>query len=117
MISVAGNILAASAPPESGEYFESIGSIGGVRIERILSSATPDTGLQSQPHHEWVLLARGRATLGIVDASGAEVEVVLVPGDWQFIAADTVHRVVATEAGTVWLALHAPPPAADMRGG
>ncbi len=116
-MSIAGNLLADVTAPITGERFDTLGDLARVRIERIVSSAHPDTGLQSQPHDEWVLLVAGAATLGIVDADGFELEVALAPGDWRFIAAHAPHRVIATASGTVWLALHAPPGAPAEPGG
>jgi cupin 2 domain-containing protein len=116
-MSKSGNLLINAEPPSTGERFEDIGSIGDIRIERIVSSALPDTGLQCQSHDEWVLLVAGAATLEVVDAQGQATEVALRPGDWRFIAAFAPHRVLATVSGTVWLALHAPPVAPAEAGG
>jgi quercetin dioxygenase-like cupin family protein len=89
--------------PASGEDFHTLAGIGGVRIEEIVSSATPDTGVQVQDHDEWVVLVAGAAVL---DVDGAPVE--LRAGDWILLPAGRPHRVLRTAAGTRWLALHAP---------
>jgi cupin 2 domain-containing protein len=96
-----------SPPPESGETFRPLASLGGVRVEEIVSSATPDTGGQVQDHDEWVVLLEGDATL--------EVEGVahhLRTGDWVLLPARIPHRVLRTDRGTRWLAVHA-----ALRGG
>jgi mannose-6-phosphate isomerase-like protein (cupin superfamily) len=96
------------APPDDGEDFRDIGILHDVRIESILSSNHPDPGTQVQPHDEWVVLLRGTATLELDHDAGTSA-LTLVAGDTLFIAAGTPHRVLATDHGALWLALHAPP--------
>lgn len=109
MPSPAGNLFADLIRPESGEVFEEIlrldlkPGVGQVRIERILSSAQPETILYDQTQDEWVVLLQGRARL-LVEGD----ELVLGPGDYLFIPAHTRHRVVETSAEPpcLWLAVH-----------
>ena len=54
-----GNIFDDAQAPASGERFEVLCRTGPVRVERILSSATPGPGVYVQGQDEWVLLARG----------------------------------------------------------
>jgi cupin 2 domain-containing protein len=67
-----------------------------------VSSATPDPAAQVQDWDEWVLVLSGAAQL---DLAGDLVG--LGPGEWVLIPAGTVHRVLATERATHWLAVHA----------
>jgi cupin 2 domain-containing protein len=92
--------------PPAGEEFHDLARVGGARIEHIGSSATPDHGEQVQPWDEWVLVVAGGARLEV----GGEL-VALGPREWLLIPAGTVHRVVATEHGTHWIAVHGPGPA------
>ena len=106
------NLLSALPQPETGEVFEDLLRLGSVRIERIVSSATPEPVLYDQPQDEWVLLLQGNARLWI------DCEVVaLGAGDCILIPARTPHRVVSTSAQPpcVWLAVHInqPCPGAD----
>lgn len=96
-----GNLLAAS-PPTIGERFDVLRTLGGVEIERIVSSDTPDQGEYDQAWPEWVLLIEGGAELELAGA-----HVTLGPGDYLHIPAGAKHRVLQTQPGTVWLALHA----------
>lgn len=103
--------LFAADPPTAGETFETLCELGPaarVQIERIVSSAAPDGGIYVQTQAEWVVLLRGRAVL---EVDGAPVE--LRPGDHAHLPAGQPHRVVETEAGTLWLAVHAHREATD----
>jgi cupin 2 domain-containing protein len=93
-----------SPPPESGETFRPLASLGGAQVEEIVSSSMPDTDVQVQDHDEWVVLLEGDATL--------EVEGVahhLRAGDWVLLPARIPHRVLRTDRGARWLAVHAAP--------
>jgi cupin 2 domain-containing protein len=87
--------------PASGEAFHRLAEVGATRIEHIVSSDTPDPGEQVQAWDEWVVLLRGAARL---DLGGVPVD--LGAGDWLLIPAGTRHRVLWTEAGTHWIAVH-----------
>jgi cupin 2 domain-containing protein len=97
-----GTLGTGDAPP-GGERFVEVARAGGAVVEEIVSSATPDTGLQVQDHDEWVVLLAGRAELDI----GGE-EHTLGPNDWVLLPAHTPHRGVRTEPGSRWLAVHGP---------
>ena len=83
--------LGASTAPATGEDFAVLATLGGVRIEEITSSATPDTGVQRQDHDEWVALLAGRAEVEIDGAIR-----ILGAGEWILLPARTPHRVLRT---------------------
>jgi cupin 2 domain-containing protein len=87
--------------PDHGETFTILHERPGLRVEWIVSSASPDGDEYDQDHDEWVYLVTGSATL---DVEGECVE--LQPGDQVFLPAHRRHRVARTERGTAWLALH-----------
>ncbi|MCA9545818.1 MAG: cupin domain-containing protein [Myxococcales bacterium] len=89
-------------PPATGEVFEVLARLGGCEVERIVSSSHPEPGEYRQAHAEWVVLLKGGARLQV-----AGELVSLKPGDHLLLPADEPHRVLATEEGTVWLAVHA----------
>lgn len=89
--------------PVRGESFHALAAVGGARIEHIVSSDTPDHAAQAQEWDEWVLVVRGAATL---DVAGNRVD--LEGGDWILLPAGTSHRVLGTQAGTHWIAVHGP---------
>lgn len=89
--------------PAQGEDFHDLVTVADVRVEHIVSSATPDPSQQLQDWDEWVLVLVGAAEL---DLSGRSVT--LAAGDWIVIPAGTAHRVLATRPGTHWIAVHAP---------
>ncbi len=47
------------------------------------------------------------AGTGMVEVDGHRQT--LGPGEWAFLPSGVPHRVVCTEAGTSWLAVHTPP--------
>lgn len=96
-----GNLYDSEAP-RTGERFEDLADLAGARVERIVSSTSPDSSPYDQPHDEWVALLQGEATLEI---AGERIE--LRPGDWVLLPAQTVHRVLATSNQATWLAVHA----------
>ena len=97
------NLFADLREPATGEDFAELLRLRNLRIERIVSSASPDSALYDQAQDEWVILLEGRATLQI---AGATVD--LGPGDYLCIPAHTPHRVLATVPAPrcVWLAMH-----------
>jgi cupin 2 domain-containing protein len=107
MSSTAGNLFADLPTPAIGEVFDELRRLdlprGQVRIERIVSSATPEPTLYDQSQAEWVVLLQGRARLWV-----AGQERVLNPGDYLFIPPHTPHRVIETSEAPrcVWLAVH-----------
>ena len=90
--------------PLVGEEFRELVRVQNVVIEEIVSSATPDSFEYRQPHDEWVVVFQGAARL---EVDGTEVR--LGAGEWVLIRALTKHRVLDTEAGTRWLAVHVHP--------
>lgn len=107
-----GNLFQDLEAPVTGESFKDLlvcpvqgagGSGARVRIERTLSSATPEPMLYDQPQDEWVVLLQGRARLWV---AGTEHD--LGPGDFLFIPAHTRHRVLETSCAPpcLWLAVH-----------
>jgi cupin 2 domain-containing protein len=95
------------AVPADGEDFHDLAAFAGVRVEHIVSSDSPDPHPQVQAWDEWVLVLAGGAEL---EVDGARHH--LTPGDWVLIEAGTPHRVVRTERGTHWIAVHGPAPIA-----
>ncbi len=91
--------------PDTGEEFHTLLKNRSLRIETIVSSDTPEPLLYRQEHDEAVLLLAGGALLWI---DGKEVQ--LQPGDFLHIPAHTPHRVLKTEKGTRWLAIHTKEP-------
>ena len=91
----------SSDVPRSGEDFHPLARVGGTRVEHIVSSDSPDTAVQVQAWDEWVLLLTGAARL---EVDGHPVAI--TARDWLLIPAGTPHRVLATEPGTEWLAVH-----------
>jgi mannose-6-phosphate isomerase-like protein (cupin superfamily) len=98
-----GRLAPASAAPVDGERLDVLHRGGGTVIEHIVSSAMVDPVTYDQDHDEWVAVLEGSATL---DVEGEPV--VLTAGDWIVLPAHRRHRVVATAAGTRWLAVHLP---------
>jgi mannose-6-phosphate isomerase-like protein (cupin superfamily) len=88
--------------PASGEAFHRLADMGTTHVEHIVSSDTPDPGEQVQGWDEWVVVLRGAARLDV-----AGIEAALGAGDWLLIPAGTRHRVLSTQAGTQWIAVHA----------
>jgi cupin 2 domain-containing protein len=87
--------------PSIGERFRELARMTNVVVEEIVSSSSPETVEYLQVQDEWVVVLEGAAVL---EVEGAEVR--LVPGDWVLLPAGTPHRVLTTEAGTRWLAVH-----------
>ena len=87
--------------PKAGESFTPLLENEKVKILRIVSSDTPDDTLYDQEEDEWVALLEGSAVL---EMEGRQIE--LQRGETLFIPAHTPHRVLRTEAGTLWIAVH-----------
>jgi cupin 2 domain-containing protein len=92
-----------------GEEFRELVRVQNVVIEEIISSALPDAFEYRQPQDEWVVVLEGTARL---DVDGTELT--LAAGDWVLISAGKPHRVLDTEAGTRWLAVHIHPADASI---
>lgn len=101
------NLFADSEPPVQGERFETLLNHRNLLIERIVSSTRIESVDYVQEQDEWVLLARGTASMTV---AGKALE--LAAGDHLFLAAGTPHRVERTSDGALWLAVHLHPEAA-----
>lgn len=98
------NLFHDSQPPAEGERFDTLLSHRNLQIERILSSSRIESVDYVQEQDEWVLLARGEASMTV---AGEAVE--LSAGDHLFLPAGTPHRVERTSEGALWLAIHLHP--------
>ena len=97
-----GRLRPPDDAPDRGELTEPVARIGGVSVEQILSGRVDSPQDYDQAYDEWVIVLSGRA---VVEVEGKPN--VLVSGNWMFLPAGVHHRLVETEAGTSWLALHA----------
>ena len=88
-------------PPRVGEDFYTLFEYKNIKIVRIVSSEEIDTKLYNQKEDEWVVLLKGEAILEL-DGKKRDLKV----GESLFIPANTPHRVLATESGTLWIAIH-----------
>ena len=101
------NLLAALPAASADEYFATLLTRPGLRIERIVSDGqiSPPDFWYDQPEDEWVLVLQGGGSLEYAD--GRRID--LGPGDSLLIPAHCRHRVADTRPRTVWLAIfHAP---------
>lgn len=87
--------------PQNGETFTTLLSHKNIKINRIVSSDALDETEYIQKEHEWLVLLEGEATL-LVDKEERNLR----KGDTLFIPAQTPHRVLHTQKGTVWLTVH-----------
>ncbi len=86
-----------------GEIFQEILFHKNVKIEKIISSDSPDSTIYEQEQDEWVLLLEGKATLAINNQL-----INLEKGDYLYIPAHTPHQVIKTSSQPlcIWLAIH-----------
>jgi cupin 2 domain-containing protein len=96
-----GRLLAGSAAPVTGEHVETLVQMSGAVIEQILSGEVLVPVQYDQDHDEWVVVLEGAAEL---DVNGERLS--LEPGDWVLLPRRTPHRLIHTEQGTNWLAVH-----------
>jgi cupin 2 domain-containing protein len=87
--------------PKTGEIFTTLLEHKNIKINRIVSSANVEPIEYMQEEDEWIVVLEGKATLLIRNK-----EVTLLKGDTFFISANTPHKVLKTENGTVWLTVH-----------
>ncbi len=87
--------------PESGETFTTLLEHKNIKINRIVSSSDVKPVEYIQDEDEWLVLVEGEATL-LVDNE----EKMLTEGETLFIPAKVPHKVLKTNAGTVWLTVH-----------
>jgi cupin 2 domain-containing protein len=103
-----GNLLAGIDPPASGEVFQDLLKLAGVRIERIVSTgqSSPPGFWYDQGWAEWVLVVSGSARVQFEDEPEPRQ---LGVGDYLYIEPNRRHRVTWTDPDlpTVWLAVHA----------
>ncbi len=101
-----GSLLPPGAAPPAGERTETVLALGPLLIEQILSGPSNGRHDYLQDSDEWVVVLAGAA---VMEVAGEALE--LGPGDWAFLPAGVPHAVVATAAGTSWLAVHRSPTA------
>jgi cupin 2 domain-containing protein len=103
----AGNLFASLPAPGGDEDFATLATIGGARIEWIVSTgqASPPGFWYDQDWTEWVVVLSGAAALTIEGEAGPRR---LAPGDYVEIPSHVRHRIEWTDAAapTVWLAIH-----------
>ncbi len=87
--------------PKKGEDFTTLLEYKNIKILRIVSSQNLEIKEYIQKEDEWVLLLEGAALLEI---KGEQKE--LKKGEALFIPANTPHKVLQTQKGTLWLAVH-----------
>lgn len=87
--------------PDSGEDFTTLFEKENIKIVKIVSSDNLEIKEYCQDEDEFVILLEGGATLEI---DGKKVT--LNRGDTLFIPAKTKHRVLTTQKGTLWIAIH-----------
>lgn len=87
--------------PQTGETFTTLLSHKNITIQHIVSSDTIENKTYVQAEDEWVILLEGEATL-LIEAE----EKKLIKGEMLFIPAHTSHRILETQKGTLWLAVH-----------
>ncbi len=99
-----GSLRPASEAPASGEDTVVMSSGRLWRVEQILSGTLVAPIEDLLDHEEWVVLLEGSAQLEVA----GELEV-LRSGDWVRLGPGIPHRVLSTDPGTSWLALHVGP--------
>ncbi len=87
--------------PLRGESAETIAVVSGARVEQILSGELEAPVDYRQDQDEWVVVLAGGATL-VVDGATVQLEA----GEWLALPQGVPHRLVSTEPGTSWLAVH-----------
>jgi cupin 2 domain-containing protein len=102
------NLFTPPDAPLAAELTETIATLAGARIERIVSygHASPAGFWYDQNEDEWVAVLTGRARLELADPTES---VELHAGDHLFIPAHRKHRVqwTAPSEPTLWLAVFA----------
>jgi cupin 2 domain-containing protein len=102
------NLLSDLPAPAATEHVDTLVTLAGMRIERIVSTgqASPPGFWYDQDRPEWVLVLSGSAGLLI---AGEAAPRRLIAGDYALIPAHARHRVEWTDptVPTIWLAVHA----------
>ena len=96
-----GSLFSAVSAPDRGEAVDTLAIARGFRVEEIRSGELDSPQDYNQDHDEWCLVISGAATL---EVSGERCD--LAAGDWILLAAGVRHRLLATQPGTVWIAIH-----------
>ena len=86
---------------KSAEIFTTLLEHKNIKIEQIVSSDKISDKVYVQKQDEWVFLVKGQAKL---DLDGKVVT--LEEGESLFIPSGKKHKVLQTQSGTVWLAVH-----------
>lgn len=102
-----GRLADPSEAPEWGERTDEVVRHRNLVVEQILSGTLEGPADYVQEQDEWVAVLAGAAVL---EVGGERLD--LGPRDWLFLPAGTPHRLVSTEPGTEWLAVHLWPGAA-----
>lgn len=98
------NLFDNTAPPATGERFETLLHHHNLVIERISSSSDIPLTQYVQTQDEWVLLVQGTADIEI-DGQTKPFK----SGDYVFLPANTPHCVKRVSEGALWLAVHLHP--------
>ena len=87
--------------PKNGENFTTLLEHKNIKINRIVSSDSLEDTEYVQEEDEWLVLLEGKATLLINNK-----EKLLKKGETLFIPAQTPHKVIKTQNGSIWLTVH-----------
>jgi len=98
------NLFDNTAPPATGERFETLLHHRNLVIERISSSSDIPLAQYVQTQDEWVLLVQGTADIEIDGQTNP-----LKSGDYVFLPANTPHCVNRVSEGALSLAVHLHP--------
>lgn len=98
---IRGRLLNESAAPSNGERIEELLQLRNLSVRQILSGRLDAPIDYCQDDDEWVVVLAGSAVL---EVGGERVD--LGVGDWILLPAGTPHRLVRTDPGTNWLAVH-----------
>jgi cupin 2 domain-containing protein len=96
-----GRLADPAETPERGERADEIVRHRNLVVEQILSGTLDGPADYVQDQDEWVVLVAGAAVL---EVDGERLD--LRARDWVLLPAGTPHRLVSTEPGTEWLAVH-----------
>ncbi|MBD3807472.1 MAG: cupin domain-containing protein [Epsilonproteobacteria bacterium] len=87
--------------PKNGEEFKTLFENKKIKIIRIISSQNLKDKLYIQDEDEFVIVLEGSAKLRI----GNDIKI-LQKGEFLYIPAKMPHKVLETQNGTLWLAIH-----------
>ncbi|MDP2849463.1 MAG: cupin domain-containing protein [Sulfuricurvum sp.] len=93
-------IYTKEQPTENSEIFSTLFQNDSIKIESIKSWLKTPGEFYNQDHDEWVLLLSGEARLEIENNSFN-----LKAGDYCFISRNTLHRVLSTSKGALWIGI------------